>query len=153
LEETIEARLVLTAVASLAELVLAGGQAVGLLSNGGDAAERYPAEWTGGSFRRLEDALEEAGARRRISAYRPLEVEPGLDTSEILRRALNPSLLPGPAAPFLGALASLGKWLLVPLILALVAAGLYAFGPVSRVGEAGQRSVGALAGVRGPGQP
>ncbi|HSS75607.1 MAG TPA: DUF58 domain-containing protein [Thermoanaerobaculia bacterium] len=69
--------LAVTAAASIADLVLGGGQAVGLLSNGGDAAERYPADWTGGSFRRLEDALEEAGARRRISAFRPVEVAPG----------------------------------------------------------------------------
>jgi uncharacterized protein (DUF58 family) len=69
--------LAVTAAASIAELVLAGGQSVGVLSNGGDAAERYPADWTGGSFRRYEDALEDAGARRLIPAYRPLEVEPG----------------------------------------------------------------------------
>jgi uncharacterized protein (DUF58 family) len=69
--------LAITAAASIAELVLAGGQSVGLISNGGDAADRYPADWKGGSFRRFEDALEEAGARHRIRAYRPLEVEPG----------------------------------------------------------------------------
>lgn len=69
--------LAVTAAASIAEFVLAHGQAVGLLSNGGDAAERYPSDWTGGSFRRLEDALQETEARRRMPAYRPLEVEPG----------------------------------------------------------------------------
>ena len=69
--------LAVTAAASIADLVLGGGQAVGLLSNGGDAAERYPADWTGGSFRRLEDALEDAGTRRRISAFRPVELAPG----------------------------------------------------------------------------
>jgi hypothetical protein len=69
--------LAVTTAASIADFVLGGGQAAGLLSNGGDAAERYPADWTGGSFRRLEDALEEAGARRRITSYRPLEVEAG----------------------------------------------------------------------------
>jgi uncharacterized protein (DUF58 family) len=69
--------LAVTAAASIAELVLAGGQSVGLISNGGDAAERFPADWTGGSFRRYEDALEDAGARKLIPAYRPLEVEPG----------------------------------------------------------------------------
>ena len=69
--------LAVTAAASIAELVLAGGQSVGMISNGGDAAERFPADWTGGSFRRYEDALEDAGARRLIPAYRPLEVEPG----------------------------------------------------------------------------
>jgi uncharacterized protein (DUF58 family) len=69
--------LAVTAAASVAEFVLAAGQSVGLLSNGGDAAERFPADWQGGSFRRYEDALEDANARRLISAYRPLEVPPG----------------------------------------------------------------------------
>ncbi|HEX4963573.1 MAG TPA: DUF58 domain-containing protein [Thermoanaerobaculia bacterium] len=91
--------LAVTAAASIAEFVLGGGQAVGLLSNGGDAAERYPADWTGGSFRRLEDALEEAGARRRISAFRPVEVAPGRGRpqwerlgSALARLALAPGL-------------------------------------------------------------
>lgn len=69
--------LAVTVAASVAEFVLAGGQSVGLISNGGDAAERYPVDWKGGSFRRFEDALEDAAARRRMPAYRPLEVEPG----------------------------------------------------------------------------
>lgn len=69
--------LAVTAAASIADLVLEGGQSVGLISNGGDAAERFPADWTGGSFRRFEDALEDAEARRRMPAFRPLEVEPG----------------------------------------------------------------------------
>ncbi len=69
--------LAVTAAASIAEFVLSNGQSVGLISNGGDAADRYPSDWTGGSFRRLEDALQETEARRRMSAYRPLEVEPG----------------------------------------------------------------------------
>ena len=69
--------LAVTTAASLAEFILAGGQSVGLLSNGGDAAERFPADWTGGSFRRYEDAVADTAARRLVSAYRPLEVEPG----------------------------------------------------------------------------
>jgi uncharacterized protein (DUF58 family) len=69
--------LAVTAAASVAEFVLAAGQSVGLLSNGGDAAESFPADWQGGSFRRYEDALEDANARRLIAAYRPLEVPPG----------------------------------------------------------------------------
>jgi uncharacterized protein (DUF58 family) len=69
--------LAVTVAASLAEFVLAGGQSVGLLSNGGDAAERFPADWTGGSFRRYEDAVADTGARRLIPAFRPVEVEPG----------------------------------------------------------------------------
>ncbi len=69
--------LAVTAAASIAEFVLAAGQSAGLLSNGGDAAESFPADWQGGSFRRYEDALEDANARRLIAAYRPLEVPPG----------------------------------------------------------------------------
>lgn len=69
--------LAVTAAASIAAFVLAHGQAAGLLSNGGDAAERYPADWKGGSFRRLEDALQETEARRRMPAYRPVDLEPG----------------------------------------------------------------------------
>ena len=72
-----EVELAVTAAASVAEFVLAAGQSAGLLSNGGDAAERFPADWQGGSFRRYEDALEDANARRLIAAYRPLEVPPG----------------------------------------------------------------------------
>lgn len=69
--------LAVTAAASLAEYVLAHGQKVGLISNGGDAADRYPSDWKGGSFRRLEDAVQETEARRRMPAYRPVKVEAG----------------------------------------------------------------------------
>ncbi|HWM92269.1 MAG TPA: DUF58 domain-containing protein [Thermoanaerobaculia bacterium] len=75
--------LAVTAAASIAAFVLANGQEVGLISNGGDAADRYPSGssgssgWTGGSFRRLEDALQETEARHGIPAFHPLEVEPG----------------------------------------------------------------------------
>ncbi len=68
--------LTVTAAASLAELVLAGGQSAGLVSNGTDAAERYPEDWSGGTFRRLEDVAEASGRRRKVTAYRPLEVAP-----------------------------------------------------------------------------
>lgn len=91
--------LAVTAAASIADLVLGGGQSVALLSNGGDAAERYPADWTGGSFRRLEDALEDLGTRRRISAFRPVELAPGRGRrqreqlgSALARLALAPGL-------------------------------------------------------------
>ncbi|HEV7784071.1 MAG TPA: DUF58 domain-containing protein [Thermoanaerobaculia bacterium] len=91
--------LAVTAAASIADLVLGGGQAVALLSNGGDAAERYPSDWTGGSFRRLEDALEDLGTRRRISAFRPVELAPGRGRrqreqlgSALARLALAPGL-------------------------------------------------------------
>ena len=94
--------LAVTAAASIAEIVLAGGQSVGMISNGGDAAERFPADWKGGSFRRFEDALEDAGARRSISAYRPLEVEPGRGAwqRDHLRTALaRLTLAPGMTLP------------------------------------------------------
>jgi uncharacterized protein (DUF58 family) len=76
-EEDPGVELAVTAAASIAEFVLAHGQEVGLISNGGDAADRYPSDWTGGSFRRLEDVVQETEARRRMPAYRPVEVEPG----------------------------------------------------------------------------
>ena len=94
--------LAVTAAASLAEFVLTHGQAAGLLSNGGDAADRYPSDWTGGSFRRLEDALQETEARRGIAAYRPLEVEPGGGRWQLdrLRTALaRLTLAPGLSLP------------------------------------------------------
>jgi uncharacterized protein (DUF58 family) len=68
---------VVTAAASLVDFVLAGGQSVALLSNGADAAERYPDDWSGGTFRRLEQALAEGELRRRIAGDRPVEVAPG----------------------------------------------------------------------------
>lgn len=67
--------LAVTVAASLAETVLAGGQKVGLLANGTDAAERYPDEFAGGTFRRLDDVLEETASRRRLRAPVPFEVE------------------------------------------------------------------------------
>jgi uncharacterized protein (DUF58 family) len=94
--------LAVTVAASIAEFVLVNGQEVGLISNGGDAAERYPADWTGGSFRRLEDALQETEARREIAAYRPLGVEPGQGRWQLdhLRTALaRLTLAPGLTLP------------------------------------------------------
>jgi uncharacterized protein (DUF58 family) len=89
-EEDPGVELAVTAAASIAEFVLAHGQAVGLISNGGDAADRYPSDWTGGSFRRMEDVVQETEARRRMPAYRPLEVEPGQGSWQLdrLRSAL-----------------------------------------------------------------
>jgi uncharacterized protein (DUF58 family) len=89
---------VVTAAASLAELVLAGDQQVALLSNGADAAERYPEDWSGGTFRRLEEALAEGELRRRIAGNRPVEVEPGKGAwqRERLRAALA-RLTPAPS--------------------------------------------------------
>ena len=66
--------LAVTAALSLAEWVLGAGQSVGLLSNGGDAAERYAGDWAGGTFRRLEDAMEAAEGGRRKERPRPVEV-------------------------------------------------------------------------------
>jgi uncharacterized protein (DUF58 family) len=89
---------VVTAAASLAEFVLAGGQQVALLSNGADAAERYPDDWSGGTFRRLEQALAEGELRRRLTGDRPVEVEPGNGAwqRERLRAALA-RLTPAPS--------------------------------------------------------
>lgn len=69
--------LTVTTAASVADYVLFEGQKVGLLSNGGDAAERYPRHWTGGTFRRLEDVAERTEARHELSGFSPLEVKPG----------------------------------------------------------------------------
>jgi uncharacterized protein (DUF58 family) len=91
--------LAVTVAASLAEFILAGGQSVGLLSNGGDAAERFPADWSGGSFRRYEDAVADTAARRLVPAFRPVEVEPGRGSWQ--RDRLLPELLvsEGPRLP------------------------------------------------------
>ncbi len=94
--------LAVTTAASLAELVLAGDQKVALLANGNDAAESFPDDWSGGSFRRLDEALEEAGRRRRITDFRPLEVEAakGARQLERLRTALARLVpAPGPSLP------------------------------------------------------
>jgi uncharacterized protein (DUF58 family) len=90
-----------TAAASLADFVLAGDQAVALLSNGADAAERYPGDWSGGTFRRLselDEALAEGGRRRRLTGLRPVEVEAGKGAwqRERLRAALA-RLTPAPS--------------------------------------------------------
>lgn len=69
--------LAVTAAASIAEYVLSEGQSVGLVSNGGDAAERYPRHWGGETFHRIEEAEEEAERRDEVSGYRPLTVPPG----------------------------------------------------------------------------
>ena len=89
--------LTITAAASLVEFVTAGGQSVALLSNGADAAERYPTDWQGGTFRRLEDALETAGSSRKITGFRPLEVEPGKGAWQLQRlRTVLARLVPAP---------------------------------------------------------
>lgn len=69
--------LLITAATSIGHYVISGGQAVGLLSNGADAAERYPADFAGESFRRFEDVLEQTEGRRRITRLRPVELEAG----------------------------------------------------------------------------
>lgn len=69
--------LTVTTAASVADFVLFEGQKVGLLSNGADAAERYPRDWKGETFRRLEDVVEHTDARNVVSGFRPLEVRAG----------------------------------------------------------------------------
>ncbi|MCP5047128.1 MAG: DUF58 domain-containing protein [bacterium] len=66
--------LTVSAAASLGQYVLSGDQAVGLISNGTDAAELYPGDWTGGSFQRLDQALEKTRLHARTTAYQPVEV-------------------------------------------------------------------------------
>lgn len=82
----------ITAAASLGEYILAGDQRVGLISNGADAADLYPEDWTGGSFRRLEQAMDETdrGARLEITSFQPVEIEPakGFPQMERLHSAL-----------------------------------------------------------------
>lgn len=69
--------LTVTTAASIAEYVLFEGQKVGLLSNGGDAADRYPQHWRGDTFRRIEDVVDKAQQRNVMSGFSPLEVKPG----------------------------------------------------------------------------
>ncbi len=91
-----------TAAASIAEFVLGGGQAAGLISNGADAAERYPDDWSGATFRRVEDALEASQTRRKIIGFRPLEAAPAKGAWQLaqLRQMLARLVLaPGPALP------------------------------------------------------
>jgi len=94
--------LAVVAAASIARFVLGGGQAAGLISNGADAAERYPEDWSGDTFRRLEDVVEATATRRKISGFRPLEGLPGkgrwqLDHLMPLLARLIPA--PGPNLP------------------------------------------------------
>ncbi len=67
---------VITAAASLGEYVLAGDQSVGLISNGTDAAELFPEDWSGGSFRRLESAIESTHLKGTADVYQPVDVPP-----------------------------------------------------------------------------
>ncbi|MEM7587657.1 MAG: DUF58 domain-containing protein [Acidobacteriota bacterium] len=91
-----------TAAASIAEFVIAGGQAAGLLSNGADAAERYPEDWSGETFRRFEDALEASSTRRKVTGFRPLEATPAKGAWQLaqLRQMLARLVpAPGPSLP------------------------------------------------------
>ncbi|MCP4220715.1 MAG: DUF58 domain-containing protein [bacterium] len=65
-----------TAAASLAEYILAEDQRAGLLSNGGDAAAAYSEDWQGGSFHRLDEALEKTSLSETPNVFRPVEVTP-----------------------------------------------------------------------------
>lgn len=66
----------LTVAASLGQYVLANDQQVGLISNGTDAASQYPQYWTGGSFHRLDQALEKTKLHSQTSPYQPVEITP-----------------------------------------------------------------------------
>ncbi len=121
--------LTVTAAASLVEFVIAGGQSVALLSNGADAAERYPEDWQGGTFRRLEEALETSDAGRKITGFRPVEVEPGKGgwQRERLRTVLARLVpAPGPELPelLLGELPRLPRSLVLMIVTPRVDAAL-----------------------------
>ncbi len=121
--------LTVTAAASLVEFVLAGGQSVALLSNGADAAERYPEDWQGGTFRRLEEALETSDASRKVTGFRPVEVEPGKGgwQRERLRTVLARLVpAPGPELPelLLGELPRLPRSLVLMIVTPRVDAAL-----------------------------
>ncbi|MEM6794073.1 MAG: DUF58 domain-containing protein [Acidobacteriota bacterium] len=66
--------LAITAGVSIAHFVLGGGQSVGLLANGADAAERYPEDLAGQSFRRFEEAEARMARRRHPNRVRPVEL-------------------------------------------------------------------------------
>lgn len=68
--------LTITAAASLGQYVLSGDQAVGLISNGTDAAELFPDDWSGGTFHRLEQALDQVSSHTKTAAYQPVELSP-----------------------------------------------------------------------------
>lgn len=75
-EEEPPHELAVTTAASMAEYVLSGDQGVGLISNGADAAEGFAEDWTGGTFRRAEEAIHAIDRRIRPQATRPFEVLP-----------------------------------------------------------------------------
>ncbi|MCG8457079.1 MAG: DUF58 domain-containing protein [Holophagales bacterium] len=77
--------LVISAAASVGSWVVGGGQAIGVLSNGRDAAERYPVDWQGEQFRRMEDLLADAGRRQRLEGTRPIELAPGKGERQLRR--------------------------------------------------------------------
>lgn len=77
--------MVITTAASLGEYVLAGDQQVGLISNGSDAADQYPDDWSGGSFRRLERAVEESEIHRDATVSLPVELEAGKGFRQVER--------------------------------------------------------------------
>lgn len=52
-DHTTRLELAITAAASITRYVIDTGHAVGLLSNGADAAERYPEDWHGDTLRKL----------------------------------------------------------------------------------------------------
>jgi uncharacterized protein (DUF58 family) len=75
----------MTTAASLCEFVLTGDQRVGLISNGGDAAERYPDDWKGGIFRRSDQVLQETRITLKPETIRPVEVSPGKGAPQLER--------------------------------------------------------------------
>ncbi len=77
--------LAMTTAASVGEFVLAGDQLVGLLSNGGDAAEQYPDDWQGGIFRRSDQVFQKTRLSGKRETVLPLEVTPGKGVPQLER--------------------------------------------------------------------
>ncbi|MEO1084630.1 MAG: DUF58 domain-containing protein, partial [Acidobacteriota bacterium] len=69
--------LLITAAASVGHYVLNGSQAVAVLSNGADAAERYPADFDGETFSRYDQVVAQTDVPSHSTGRRPVVLEAG----------------------------------------------------------------------------
>ncbi|MEM8998571.1 MAG: DUF58 domain-containing protein, partial [Acidobacteriota bacterium] len=69
--------LLITSAASLGHYVLGGSQSVAVLSNGADAAERYPVDFEGETFRRYDEVLSQTEVPSHRPSRRPVALEAG----------------------------------------------------------------------------
>ncbi|MEM1176880.1 MAG: DUF58 domain-containing protein [Acidobacteriota bacterium] len=69
--------LLITAATSVGHFVLTGSQAVGVLSNGADAAERYPVDFDGETFSHYADVVSRTRVDSHSARRRPVSLEPG----------------------------------------------------------------------------